>query len=74
MATRSKTKAAARKANADKRPHAVARYVRISSRKAKIVLDLIRGKKADEAQAIPDGTPVRVIDIRSDNLLVVEKA
>ena len=57
MATRSKTKAAARKANADKRPHAVARYVRISSRKAKIVLDLIRGKKADEAQAILMYTP-----------------
>ena len=57
MATRSKTKAAARKANADKRPHAVARYVRISSRKAKIVLDLIRGKKVDEAQAILMYTP-----------------
>ena len=46
MATRMKTKAAARKANADKRPRAIARYIRISSRKAKIVLDLIRGKKA----------------------------
>ena len=52
MATRSKTKAAARQANADKRPHAVARYVRISSRKAKIVLDLIRGKDVDQALAI----------------------
>ncbi len=57
MATRSKTKAAARKANADKRPHAVARYVRISSRKCKIVLDLIRGKSAEEAQAILQFTP-----------------
>ena len=57
MATRSKTKAAARKANADKRPHAVARYVRISSRKAKIVLDLIRGKSVEEAQAILMYTP-----------------
>ena len=47
MATRMKTKAAARKANADKRPRAIARYIRISSRKAKIVLDLIRGKKAE---------------------------
>ena len=52
MATRSKTKAAARRQNADKRPRAIARYVRISSRKVKIVLDLIRGKSAEEAQAI----------------------
>ncbi|MFR8175858.1 MAG: large ribosomal subunit protein uL22 [Christensenellales bacterium] len=28
----------------DKRPRATARYVRISSRKVKIVIDLIRGK------------------------------
>ena len=57
MATRSKTKAAARKANADKRPHAIARYVRISSRKVKIVIDLIRGKKAEDALAILKFTP-----------------
>ena len=57
MATRMKTKAAARKANADKRPRAIARYIRISSRKAKIVLDLIRGKKVDEALAILMYTP-----------------
>ena len=49
MATRVKQKAAARKANADKRPRAIARYVRISSRKVKIVIDLIRGKKVDQA-------------------------
>ena len=54
MATRMKQKAAARKANADKRPRAVARYIRISSRKVKIVIDLIRGKKVDEALAIRD--------------------
>ena len=52
MATRMKEKAAARKANADKRPHAIVKNVRISSRKVKIVIDLIRGKKADEALAI----------------------
>ena len=51
MATRTKEKAAARKANADKRPHAHARYIRITSRKVKIVIDLIRGKKVDEALA-----------------------
>ena len=46
MATRMKEKAAARKANADKRPHAIVKNVRISSLKVKIVIDLIRGKKA----------------------------
>ena len=57
MATRSKEKAAFRKEHADKRPKAHAKYVRISSRKVKIVLDLIRGKKADEALAILMYTP-----------------
>ncbi|MGI6116720.1 50S ribosomal protein L22 [Luoshenia tenuis] len=57
MATRIREKAAARKANADKRPHAIARYVRISSRKVKVVLDLIRGKSVAEAQAILRFTP-----------------
>ena len=57
MATRSKEKTAARLANADRRPKAHAKYVRISSRKVKIVLDLIRGKKADEALAILMYTP-----------------
>ena len=52
MATRSKEKAAARKANADKRPQAHAKYIRISPRKVKIVIDLIRGKSVDEAAAI----------------------
>ena len=37
MATRVKQKAAARKANADKRPRAVAKYVRVSPRKVQIV-------------------------------------
>jgi len=57
MATRSREKAAARRANADKRPHAIARYVRISSRKVKIVIDQIRGKSVAEAQAILMYTP-----------------
>ena len=57
MATRSKEKAAARKANADKRPQAHAKYVRISPRKVKIVIDLIRGKNVDEALAILQYTP-----------------
>ena len=57
MATRVKEKAAARKANADKRPHAIVKHVRISSRKVKIVIDLIRGKQVDEALAILMYTP-----------------
>ncbi len=57
MATRQREKALARKENADKRPHASARYVRISSRKVKIVIDLIRGKNVSEAEAILAYTP-----------------
>ena len=57
MATRMKDKAAARKANADKRPHATAKYVRVAPRKAKIVVDLIRGKQVDQALAILMYTP-----------------
>ena len=57
MATRVKQKAAARKANADKRPRAVAKYVRVSPRKVQIVIDLIRGKQVDDALAILKYTP-----------------
>ena len=57
MATRVKQKAAARKANADKRPHASAKYVRVSPRKVQIVIDLIRGKQVDDALAILMYTP-----------------
>ena len=57
MATRVKQKAAARKATQDKRPRAVAKYVRVSPRKAQIVVDLIRGKKVDDALAILMYTP-----------------
>ena len=57
MATRVKEKAAARKAHADKRPRAQAKYVRVAPRKAQIVVDLIRGKKVDDALAILTYTP-----------------
>ncbi|MBR4435713.1 MAG: 50S ribosomal protein L22 [Clostridia bacterium] len=57
MALRSKEKAAIRRENAEKRPHATAKYIRISSRKVKIVIDLIRGKSVDEAEAILMYTP-----------------
>ena len=57
MATRTREKGAARAENRDKRPHATAKHIRISSRKAGIVLDLIRGKQVDQALAILDFTP-----------------
>lgn len=57
MATRSKEKAASRIANADKRPRAVAKYVRISPFKVRIVLDIIRGRSYTEAVAILKNTP-----------------
>lgn len=57
MATRIREKAQARKENADKRPRAVAKYIRISPSKVKIVVDLIRGKQVDDALAILMFTP-----------------
>lgn len=57
MATRSKTKSAFRKEHADKRPHATARYIRISTRKCKIVVDMIRGKSVKEAAGILTYSP-----------------
>ena len=57
MATRVREKSAARRANADRRPRAIARYVRISSRKVKTVIDLIRGKTVAEAKGILMFTP-----------------
>ena len=52
MASRSRDKAEARKANADKRPRAIAKYIRISPSKVRIVIDLIRGKSYFDALAI----------------------
>ena len=57
MATRIKEKAIARKENADKRPKAIAKYIRISPFKVRIVLDVIRGKSYREAVAILKNTP-----------------
>lgn len=42
---------------------AVLRYARISARKVKIVADLIRGKKVDEALAIVKFTPKASSDV-----------
>lgn len=42
---------------------AIARYVRISPRKVRLVLNLIRGKRVDEALAILRFTPKRASEI-----------
>jgi len=57
MATRIREKAAARQENADRRPKATARYVRISASKVGIVMALIRGKPVSQALAILAYTP-----------------
>jgi large subunit ribosomal protein L22 len=69
MATRIRTKAEERKKNADKRPHATAKYVRISSSKVKIVADLIRGKSAEDALAILMYTPKAAAPVMEKLLL-----
>lgn len=57
MATRIREKALNRKANKDNRPYAKVKYVRMSPSKIRIVLDLVRGKKAEEALAILENAP-----------------
>ena len=57
MAKREREKALKRHETAEKRPHATAKYVRISSSKVKAVIDLIRGKQVSEAKAILMHTP-----------------
>ena len=52
MATRIRQKAEKRAANKDNRPFATAKDIRMSSSKVRIVLDNVRGKKANEAVAL----------------------
>ena len=52
MATNQREKALRNEQTRDKRPYAVARYIRISPSKVQIVLDLVRGKKYEDAVAI----------------------
>ena len=63
MAKRVRTKSENRALNADKRPRAVAKYVRISPDKVRIVLDVIRGKSYVEAIAILKNTRKAAIAI-----------
>ena len=57
MARNVRERALAHAENADKRPHASAKYVRMSPSKAIRVLDVIRGKKYAEAVAICENIP-----------------
>lgn len=52
MAKNTKLKTQRIEENKDRRPKAIAKYVRISPYKVRVVLDLIRGKDVNEAVAI----------------------
>lgn len=54
MAKNTKLKTQRIEENKDKRPKAIAKYIRISPYKVRVVLDLIRGKNLNEAVAILD--------------------
>ncbi len=56
MATRQREKALKRQETKDKRPHAKVKYIRMSSSKVKLVIDLIRGKSVEQAIAILKNT------------------
>ncbi len=57
MALNTREKGIAREENRDRRPKAHVKHVRISSRKVIPVIDLIRGKQVEDAQAILTFTP-----------------
>jgi large subunit ribosomal protein L22 len=52
MASNTREKAQRHQIQDEKRPHAYVRHVRISSRKAKLMIDQVRGKGLDDALAI----------------------
>ena len=54
---RSKFKKQRNEENRERRPHATHKYARISDRKARIVLEQIKGKGVVEAKAILDYNP-----------------
>lgn len=57
MATNVKLRKDSKKENKDRRPYAIARYIRITSDKVRSVLDLIRGKDYFMAIAILENCP-----------------
>ena len=54
---RSKYKQQRNEENRERRPHAIHKYARISDRKARIVLEQIKGRGVIEARAILDYNP-----------------
>ena len=65
MATRIRQKAEKRNA-AQKYAHATAKYVRMSSSKIAYILDLIRGKKAQEAVAILENVKNKIAEYKKN--------
>ena len=63
MATRIREKAEARNQAKDTRPYAVVKYVRMSPSKVRIVLDTIRGRKAEEALAILENSTTQAAEV-----------
>lgn len=63
MAKRIREKTARLHENADNRPKASAKYVRISSSKVAIVLDTIRGRAYDDAVGILNAIPNKAAEI-----------
>lgn len=57
MASNTRNKGELHKARDEKRPHAQVKHIRISSRKAKLIIDQVRGKDLEEALAILRLTP-----------------
>ena len=58
MATRERNKAAARKAARQARgPHATLKWLRISPRKVRLVVDMVRGQDVEEAMNILNFSP-----------------
>ena len=63
MATRIREKALARNQEKDTRPSAKVKYVRMSPSKVRIVLDTIRGKKAEDAVAILENSTTYAAEV-----------
>ncbi len=62
MAKNTRIKAENIQANKDRRPRAIAKHVRISPYKVRVVLDIIRGKSYTQAVAILENTPKSASD------------
>ena len=56
--------------NKDRRPRAIAKHVRISPYKVRVVLDIIRGKSYTQAVAILENTPKSASDPIKNHLQI----